>query len=352
MKVNIVTTCKKNCGISIYSNYLFNELKKKINVHIIENTEENFSQIAEKAKQADIVHVQFEPGAFGSTLMLKGTSIPKFYKKLAQPKKAKIVTTIHEMNESSIRGAKSFFVHLFQKILNSHVLQNSDLIIVHSRKLEAFAKKYAKNVVFLPHGTMLPQKAISNVIAKKKLDLSGKTVLTIFGFVEPRKQHAKIINLLPELDEKIVLLIAGTSVASENYVNNLKKIVSQLNLEKRVIFAGFIEDKDKKTIFSATDLMLYPYKDIYQSGSMNEVLSYSKPVLASSIDGFKEFQKEFKCIELAEEHEWKHKILELLKDKKLQESLAKKAKTYCRQNSWKNSAERTIKEYQKLFKKN
>ncbi|MDO8627000.1 MAG: glycosyltransferase, partial [Candidatus Diapherotrites archaeon] len=350
LKVNIVTTCKKNCGISIYSDYLFKELKKKINVHIIENTEENFSQIAEKAKQADIVHVQFEPGSFGSTLMLKGTSIPEFYKKLSQPKKTKIITTIHEMNESSIKGTKSFFIHFFQKIINSHVLQNSDLIIVHSRKLEQFAKKYAKNVVFLPHGTMLSQKAISNAVAKKKLNLQGKTILTIFGFVEPRKQHAKIIELLPELDEKIVLLIAGKSVTSEKYFEELKQLVKQKNLEKRVIFYGFVEDKDKKTIFSATDLMLYPYKDIYQSGSMNEVLSFEKPVLASSIDGFKEFQKEFHCIELAEEHEWTHKINKLLKDKKIQKVLAKKAKTYCRENSWKHIAERTIKEYEKLLK--
>lgn len=350
MKVNIVTTCKTNCGISVYSDYLFKELKKKINAHIIENTEQNFSQIAEKAKQADIVHVQFEPGAFGSALMLKGTSIPEFFKKLAKPKTAKIVTTIHEINETKIKNPKSFFVHLYQKIINSHVLNNSDLIIVHSRKLEQFANNKGKKVVFMSHGTMETQKAISKTTAKKKLGLQGKTILTIFGFVEPRKQHAKIINLLPELDKNIVLVIAGKGAKSDEYENSLKKIVKELNLENRVIFTGFVKDAEKKTIFSATDLMLYPYKDIYQSGSMNEALSFSKPILASNIDGFKEFQKDFGCIEIAEEHKWKQKIIHLLKNKKLQKTLAKKAKKYCSENSWKKTAEKTIKEYKKLLK--
>ena len=347
LKANIFTTIKQNCGISSYSQFLFNELSKKIDAQIIENTEKNFSQLAEKAKNADIVHVQFEPGAFGSMAMLKGTSIPEFFSKLSNPKKAKVVTTIHEMNESPIRGIKSLFVNLYQKHINSFVFKNSDSIIVHSRKLEELAKKYSKNVVFMPHGAFESQKMVEKETAKQSLGLKGKTVLTIFGFVEPRKQHAKIINLLPELDENIVLVIAGKS-ATSNYESQLKELCRQKNLEKRVVFTGFVEEKGKPMIFCATDLMLYPYKDIYQSGSMNEALSYRKPILASDIEGFSELKK-FECIETSKENEWKQKILQLLKDKKKQQILEKKAANYCSQNSWKKTAERTIELYENLL---
>lgn len=348
--MNIFSTCKSSCGISVYSQYLLNGLRKKIKAEIIENTEKNFKELARKAKQADIVHVQFEPGAFGGIAMLKGTSIPEFYSSLAKPKKALIVTTVHEMNECKVNGLKSFFVHFYQKHINNFALRHSDAIIVHSRQLEEFMKKKKARVFFMPHGTVKKQKQIEKEKAKKLLGLNGKKILTIFGFVEPRKQHEKIISILPELDESIVLVIAGQTVSAEQYFDYLKKIVEEKKLGKRVVFTGFVKEEAVPIILSASDLMLFPYGDIYQSGALcNLAISHHKPMLASDVAGFRELKKEFNCIEIAKENEWKRKILELLGSGEKQKLLADKTREYCGQNSWEKTAEKTIKIYEELL---
>ena len=63
-----------------------------------------------------------------------------------------------------------------------------------------------------------------------------------------------------------------------------QSIINQEKLEKNVIIHNkFIKNKDVPHYFCASDLVILPYKKIYQSGVLMMTLSYGKPVVVSDL---------------------------------------------------------------------
>ena len=54
----------------------------------------------------------------------------------------------------------------------------------------------------------------------------------------------------------------------------------------------YIPDDEVKFYFSAADVCVLPYTDIYQSGVIQLAYGYRKPVIASSLPAFTQFVKE------------------------------------------------------------
>ena len=50
--------------------------------------------------------------------------------------------------------------------------------------------------------------------------------------------------------------------------------------------------KERELIFKASDIMVLPFEEVYQSASILMGMSYSLPVITSDILGFKEFIKD------------------------------------------------------------
>jgi glycosyltransferase involved in cell wall biosynthesis len=83
------------------------------------------------------------------------------------------------------------------------------------------------------------------------------------------------------------LLIAGKSW--KNDFSYYKKIIDKYNLSQHIILHNnFIPHNDVKYYYSAADLVVLPYKKIYQSGVLMMTLSYQKPALVSDLDPLNE----------------------------------------------------------------
>ena len=80
-------------------------------------------------------------------------------------------------------------------------------------------------------------------------------VITTLARVEERKGHKFILNALPEIKQrfpKVLYLIAGKGP----YLEHIKQITKNMNLEKNVVFLGWITEPEKSLILKQSDLFV------------------------------------------------------------------------------------------------
>ncbi len=191
-------------------------------------------------KTCNINHLQFEYGLFhywfrnfslsylAAFSFLVGLSINNMH----------LITTIHEIPDQI--GGKTLR-HNIVELCYRLICQLSNIVIVHSRSNKSsLMKKYsidASKIIIVPIGSMDPILLDKNE-CKKKLNLSMKKIILLFGFVNQRKGYDLVIRALPKLGNEFSLLIAGglRAKSDEQYYLFLKKLLHDLNCDDQVLF--------------------------------------------------------------------------------------------------------------------
>ena len=124
-----------------------------------------------------------------------------------------------------------------------------------------------------------------------KLDIEkGKKVLLFFGMIKKVKGLDILLSSLTEVIKKhsdVVLLIAGKPWKDD--FSNYQKLIDELAISKYCkLDIKFISHSDVSNYYSAADIVVLPYRKIYQSGVLMMSLSYKKPVVVSDLPSFKE----------------------------------------------------------------
>ena len=97
----------------------------------------------------------------------------------------------------------------------------------------------------------------------------------------------------------VLLLIAGKPW--ENDFSNYQRIIDQNNLSDYcLLHTKFIPHADVEHYYCVADLVVLPYKTIYQSGVLMMTLSYGKPALVSDLPPLKEVVTDMKTAFLFE----------------------------------------------------
>ena len=91
---------------------------------------------------------------------------------------------------------------------------------------------------------------------RKKYQLPKKYLLNL-GTIEHRKNLLLIIKALPKVAENYPLVVVGKETA---YIKLIKKEISNLGLENRVIFLKDIPFSDLPSIYQMASLFIYPSK--------------------------------------------------------------------------------------------
>lgn len=231
-----------------------------------------------KYNDINIVHYHF----FGYT------ALELLCVKLAKLYGFKVVITAHDVE--SFSGS-----HDRDKALN--ILSSADKIIAHNNvsknELISKAKLSTSSISVVPHGNyldsidVLPKKNVSRNI----LELSaGYKIILFFGQIKEVKGLDILLRSLPAVIDKhpnLKLVIAG-KVWKDDY-SNYERIISDNCLNSHVIsHIHYIADEDVANYYRAADLVVLPYKKIYQSGVLLMAMSYKVPVLASNIPGMTE----------------------------------------------------------------
>jgi len=184
----------------------------------------------------------------------------------------------------------------------------------------------------------------------------------MFGFVKPHKcLHVAVdaLSIIRKEYENSYLFIAGglAPTASEEhrrYADSLKKKIEELDLEENVIFPNkYYPDEDVPYIFSACDIVLFPYyeEDRSSSGSLHLAIGAGKPVIASRIPKFEELKHiSDELLVLPYNSEVIAKLaLRIFKEPKFRNHIIRRTEAYRKLTSWENTARKHLELYSRLI---
>lgn len=129
-------------------------------------------------------------------------------------------------------------------------------------------------------------KAIPKIEAREQLGIKSSTpTLLYFGFIRSYKGIDDLLTAFSHLAD-FQLIIAG-----EPYVDwtpYQKQIESLPNKENILVWNRFIQTEEIPLLFSASDLLVLPYKHATQSGVLAMSAYYDLPVIATDVGSLRE----------------------------------------------------------------
>ncbi|MBM4176851.1 MAG: glycosyltransferase [Ignavibacteria bacterium] len=137
---------------------------------------------------------------------------------------------------------------------------------------------------------------ITKTDARKKIELpTDKNVILFFGYIRAYKGLMYLIEAMPNVlkfDPDAMLLVVGEFYEEkEKYFDAVKS----LGLGRNVKFvAEFVPNEDVGLYYTASDLVVLPYKSATQSGILNIAYGFKRPVVVTNVGGLPELVEEGK----------------------------------------------------------
>jgi len=204
----------------------------------------------------------------------------------------KVVLTIHDVHSFNGTRDSHFLCQLVYKLADLHITHNK---FSKNEIIKSYSNLEISKIHIIPHGNFLPFIDIKKKsYAKNILGLpKNKKILLFFGMIKEVKGLDVLLkgfrNVVSENPDTI-LLIAGR--VWQDSFEKYQLLINKYNLTQNIILhTKFIQQDKVDYYFSSCDLVILPYKKIYQSGVLLMSLSYEKPVLVSDLLPFTEIIK-------------------------------------------------------------
>lgn len=201
----------------------------------------------------------------------------------------KVVLTVHDV-ESFRPGLHSGFLRNFTYFLSSAVIVHN---VVSKAELLRINPEIEPKTYVIPHGSYigLTTPRMPKVVARQKLMLPlDEKVILFFGQIK----EVKGLDLLIEAFAKAITNISPVKlvIAGKVWKDDFSKYQSLINdyqIKNNIhLEIRYIPDEEISAFYSCADLIVLPYRKIYQSGVLLMAMSYGVPVLASDLPGMKE----------------------------------------------------------------
>lgn len=207
----------------------------------------------------------------------------------------KLVFTVHNVNIKERDGDNTLLNRLSLRFLYNIV----DHIFVHTEKMknqliEDFNVKQDK-VTVIPFGinNIMPKSDLTKMQARKKLHLRDKEkIILFFGNIAPYKGLEYLLMAIVHVKEKhddFKLVIVGRIKNCEEYWDNIQGIINKNKLNDYIIEKiEYVPDEEVEVYFKSADLLILPYKYIFQSGVIFLSYNFGLPVIASDVGSLRE----------------------------------------------------------------
>ena len=208
-----------------------------------------------------------------------------------------IVQTVHNVNIRKRDGGDTTlnrWTLRLQYRLSSH-------LFVHTEAMEAALQGEfgvpATKISVIPFGIndTVPESDMKPSQARCRLGLEAHhKVILFFGAVAPYKGLDLQLSSMPHLsaeDGTYRLLIAGRRAgkASKEYLSEVDSKLEDSQLASTVISRlEFIPENEMEIYFKAADVLVLPYRKIYQSGVLFLGYGFGLPVVATDVGSFRE----------------------------------------------------------------
>lgn len=179
---------------------------------------------------------------------------------------------------------------------------------------------------------------------KKKYSLPEKFIIHV-GTLEPRKNIPNLISAFGilkknNLFEHKLAIVGGRGW----YYEKIFEKVTELKLEKEVIFTGFVPEKDLPLLYNAADVFVFP--SIYEAFSMPilEAMACGCPVICSRAASLPEIGGEAAVyFNPQNPEEIAAAILKVVSNENLKKELSLKGLAQAQKFSWEKAAAETLK---------
>lgn len=207
----------------------------------------------------------------------------------------RIVLTAHNVNAGK-RDSKNTLLNRLTLRIQYRL---ADHIFVHTDKMkleliEAFGTEEAR-VTVIPFGinNAVPNTPLTPSEAKQRLGLrEGEKAILFFGRITPYKGLEYLITAFRQILTRCSdyrLIIAGRPYNCESYWNTIRESIREdVNRGQIVLRSEFIPDDQTEIYFKAADVLVLPYRNIYQSGVLFLGHSFGLPVLAADVGSLKD----------------------------------------------------------------
>jgi D-inositol-3-phosphate glycosyltransferase len=206
-----------------------------------------------------------------------------------------IILTLHNVNGRR-RDARDSALN---RITLRFQYRQADHIFVHTEKMklelmEEFGERDDR-ITVIPFGinNAVPDTELTSEEAKKRLGVQSweKTIL-FFGHIAPYKGLEYLVTAFQQItgqEGDYRLIIAGRPKNCERYWRAIRTGIDESVRAGRVLLRDeFIPDEDTEVYMKAADVLVLPYRHIYQSGVLFLGYSFGLPVLAADVGSLRD----------------------------------------------------------------
>lgn len=271
---------------------------------------------------------------------------------IARVRDRKTLITVHNVEPHEKNRLSAF--------INKVVFSLGDEFIVHNeRSKKCISQSFnidMNRIHVVPHGILKLEtsQTLSKMDAREVLKInSNDKVLLFFGNIRDYKGLDVLLEAMSFLLEKmegLKLIIAGNPWVKWG---KYEEIIEKKGLTDRIIKnLGFIEPEEVNVFFSASDLVVLPYKYFEaQSGVGTLAISYGKPMLVTDVGGLPDLVMNERAIALPNDAEdLALKIANILQDEQLYNDLEEKSVKLASEYDWGTIASKTVHIYESLLK--
>lgn len=207
----------------------------------------------------------------------------------------KIVLTAHNVNKAKRDGTDSSLNRLTLRIqyrLTHHIFVHTEKM--KSELIEDFGVPAAR-ITVIPFGinNSVPNTDLNQSEARRRLgiDVSKKTLL-FFGRIATSKGLEYLTAAFQDIlarGHDCQLVIAGWPDKCAKYWATIQNTIrGDVESGRILVKAEFIPDEETEVYFKAADVLVLPYRDIFQSGVLFLGYSFGLPVLVADVGSLKD----------------------------------------------------------------
>jgi D-inositol-3-phosphate glycosyltransferase len=209
----------------------------------------------------------------------------------------KIALTAHNVNQAR-RDSKDSMLNRLTLRIQYHLV---DHIFVHTQKMKGElcqdfdVAERAVTVIRHPVNDAFPDTELTPAEAKRRLGLRDQEkAILFFGRVRPYKGIEYLLDafrlLLADEHANYRLIVAGEPMkGSEEYLHKIQQSIRRdFNQGQVILRIQFIPDDEMELYLKAADVLVLPYKEIFQSGVLFLAYSFGLPVVATDVGSFRE----------------------------------------------------------------
>ena len=232
-----------------------------------------------------------------------------------------------------------------------------DLVIANTPYMKEWAIDMgSKNTIVVSQGVdpniMKPLPIDIELQQKLKIKVD-ENVIMYLGTIESFSGLDIFIKKFPKMllkNPALKLLVVGDG----GHLNEIRKLVKDLDLREKVIFTGYVPYTDVPRYCSLAKLCINTFQindmtDRLSPVKIFDMLACGKPIVTTKLKGLQyDFPEEKDILIYCEIGKFDEKILELLKDSKLNE-IGSKGRKFIESNySWKKVSETMLHEMEKI----